>query len=99
MWSPTRRLGSRRSPADHQACRTQDAAPVRFLDGGIDRVAEAEIVCRDDQAISGQATQCASSRRSRRKEKNSIPSRSRRIIICGLRTISPMIEAIFGARK
>jgi hypothetical protein len=27
------------------------------------------------------------------------PSRSRRFIICGLRTISPTIEAIFGARK
>ena len=37
--------------------------------------------------------------RSRRNWKNSTPSRSRRFIICGLRTISPMIEAIFGARK
>ena len=37
--------------------------------------------------------------RSRRKWKNSTPSRSRRFIICGLRTISPTIEAIFGARK
>ena len=81
-------------PANHEACRAQDAALVRFLNGGVDRFAEAEVVRRDYQPV-----QCASSRRSRRKEKNSTPSRSRRIIICGLRTISPMIEAIFGARK
>ncbi len=37
--------------------------------------------------------------RSRRNWKNSTPSRSRRFIICGLRTISPTMEAIFGARK
>jgi hypothetical protein len=67
---------------------------VRHLDGSVDRLTETEIVGRDDQSI-----QCASSRRSRKKEKNSTPSRSRRIIICGLRTISAMIEAIFGARK
>jgi hypothetical protein len=84
----------RRGSADHEARRAQDAAPVRFLDGGVDRFAEAEVVRRDYQLV-----QCASSRRSRRKEKNSTPSRSRRIIICGLRSISPMIEAIFGARK
>ena len=55
---PTRRFGSRRArstasaaagAADHQARRAQDAAPVRFLDGGVDRFAEAEIVRRDDQ--------------------------------------------------
>ena len=43
----------------------------------------------------GYAARC----RSRRNWKNSTPSRSRRFIICGLRTISPTIEAIFGARK
>ena len=37
--------------------------------------------------------------RSRRNWKNSTPSRKRRFIICGLRTISPTMEAIFGARK
>ncbi len=37
--------------------------------------------------------------RSRRNWKNSTPSRSRRFIICGLRTISPTMAAIFGARK
>ena len=83
-----------RGSADHEARSAQDAAPVRLFDGGVDRLAETEIVRRDDQSI-----QCASSRRSRRKEKNSTPSRSRRIIICGLRTISAMIDAIFGARK
>ena len=82
------------STADHEASRAQNAAPMRFLDGGIDGLAQAEVVRRDYQPI-----QCASSLRSRKKEKNSPPSRSRRIIICGLRTISPMIEAIFGARK
>ena len=90
---PLDRVGSC-GATDHEACRAQNTAPVRFLDGGIDRFAEAEVVRRDYQPV-----QCAISRRSRRKEKNSTPSRSRRIIICGLRTISPMIEAIFGARK
>ncbi len=37
--------------------------------------------------------------RSLRNWKNSTPSRRRRFIICGLRTISPTMEAIFGARK
>ena len=38
-------------------------------------------------------------RRSRRKPKNSTPSRRRRAIICLLRTISPRISAIFPGRK
>ena len=37
--------------------------------------------------------------RSRRKRKNSTPSRSRRTSIWRSRTISPQIEAILGARK
>ena len=41
----------------------------------------------------------AMSRRSRKKRKNSTPSRKRRFIISGLRTISPTMAAIFGARK
>ena len=45
--------------------------------------------------VEGYAALC----RSRRNWKNSTPSRSRRFIICGLRTISPTMEAIFGARK
>lgn len=41
----------------------------------------------------------AASRRSRKKRKNSTPSRKRRFIISGLRTISPTMAAILGARK
>ena len=51
---------------------------------------------RRPPSIGGQA---ATSRRSRRKRKNSTPSRKRRFIISGLRTISPTMAAIFGARK
>ena len=87
------RIGRRRS-ADHEARRTQDTAPVRRLDGGVYRLAEPEIVCCDDQPV-----QCASSHHSRRKEKNSTPSRCRRAIICGPRAISDMMAAILGARK
>ena len=43
--------------ADHQARSAEYAAAVRFLDGGVNRLAQPEIVRRDDQAI-----QCASSR-------------------------------------
>ncbi len=43
--------------------------------------------------------QAAALCRSRRNWKNSTPSRSRRFIICGLITISPTMDAIFGARK
>jgi hypothetical protein len=68
---------------------------VSVLDGGVDLLAQPEIVGSDDQ----QRLQCASSRRSRRKEKNSMPSRKRRAIIAGLRAISEIIDAIFGARK
>src|SRR5262249_43486422 len=41
----------------------------------------------------------AAVRRSRRKWKNSTPSRSRRFIIAGLITISPTIDAILPDRK
>jgi hypothetical protein len=44
---------------NHQARGAEDAAAVRFFDGGVDRLAQSEIVRRNDQAI-----QCASSRRS-----------------------------------
>src|ERR1700733_2169877 len=80
--------------ADHETCGAENAAPVRLFDRGIDRFAEPEIVRRYRQPI-----QCADSRRSRRNEKNSSPSRRRRRIISGLRTISEAIAAIFGARK
>ena len=84
----------RRRRADHEARGTQDAVSVRRLHGGVDGLTEPEIVRRYDQVV-----QCAGSRRSRRKAKNSTPSRSRRTIISGLRTISATIAAIFGARK
>jgi hypothetical protein len=63
------------------------------FDGGIDLGRKSKVVGRDDEVI-----QSATSR-SRKNLKNSIPSRRRRFIIAGLRTISPTIEAIFGARK
>jgi hypothetical protein len=44
------RIGCRGS-ADHEACRAQYAALVRLFDGGIDVLAEAEIVGRDDQMV------------------------------------------------
>ncbi len=84
----------RRRRSDHQARRGEDALDMGALDGAVDRVGEAEIVRRDDQVF-----QCAISRRSRRKRKNSTPSRSRRFIISGLNAISPTIEAILLGRK
>jgi hypothetical protein len=76
--------------ADHEACRTQNAAPVRFFDGGVDRFAEAEVVRRDDQPV-----QCARSSRLC-MEKNS-PASPSRIVMCAVPTISLMIGAIVGA--
>jgi hypothetical protein len=37
--------------ADHEACRAQYAALVRLFDGGVDMLAEAEIVGRDDEML------------------------------------------------
>jgi hypothetical protein len=82
-----------RGARDHQACRREDPVLMRRLDGSVDLVREPEIVGRDNKVF-----QSATSR-SRRNRKNSIPSRSRRFNISGLRIISPTIEAIFGARK
>ena len=62
--------------------------------GLVDFAREPEIVGRDDELF-----QSAGSRRSRRKRKNSAPSRSRRFNMSGLRTISAAMAAIFGARK
>jgi hypothetical protein len=44
------RVGCGRS-ANHETCGAQYAAPVRFFDGGVDGLAEAEIVGRDDQMV------------------------------------------------
>ena len=78
---------------NHQACRREDALFVRQLHAGIDLGRNPKIVGRDNEVL-----QSATSR-SRKNLKNSIPSRSRRFIISGLRTISPKIEAIFGASR
>jgi hypothetical protein len=67
------------------------------LNAFVDRLGQAEIVGGDDQAF--RRYRYAALCRSRRNWKNSTPSRRRRFIICGLRTISPTIEAIFGARN
>ena len=80
--------------AHHQTRGRQDALRVREFDGLIDLGRRAEIVGRDDECF-----QCTASRRSRRKWKNSMPSRRRRFIISGLLTISPTIEAILPVRK
>jgi hypothetical protein len=67
--------------------------PVRQLDRFIDLGRQPEVISGDDEM-----PQAATSRW-RKNLKNSTPSRSRRFIISGLRTISPTIDAIFGARK
>ena len=85
---------SRRRRAHHQARGSENALEMRALDRLVDLVGEAEVVGRDNQIF-----QCAVSCRSRRKRKNSTPSRRRRFITSGLLTISPMIEAILAGRK
>ena len=67
---------------------------MRLLDRFVDFGREPKVIRGDDQGL-----QCAISRRSRRKWKNSTPSRSRRFIICGLASISATIEAILPERK
>ena len=83
----------RRRGGNHQARGRQDPVLMRQLHTGVDFGREPKIIGRDDEML-----QSATSR-SRKNLKNSIPSRSRRFIISGLRTISPTIEATFGARK
>jgi len=83
-----------RGGGDHEAGSRQDAALMRGFHGFIDFAREPKIVGGDDDTF-----QSAGSRRSRRKRKNSTPSRSRRFSMSGLRTISPAMAAIFGARK
>ena len=85
---------ARRRRSDHQARCGEDAFDMRALNGLVDLVGETEIVGRDDQIF-----QCAVSCRSRRKRKNSTPSRRRRFMTSGLLTISPTIEAILPGRK
>jgi hypothetical protein len=84
----------RRGAGDHEACSGEDAVPMCGFDRLIDLAGKPEIVGGDDNAL-----QSAGSRRSRRKRKNSMPSRSRRFRMSGLFTISPASAAILGARK
>ena len=88
------RVGGRRA-GHHEAGGAEDPVPVGAFHRLVDALRQAEIVGRDDDPACAQAALF----RSRMNWKNSTPSRSRRFIICGLRTISPTIEAIFGARK
>ena len=62
-----------RGGGDHEAGSRQDAALMRGFHGFIDFAREPKIVGGDDDTF-----QSAGSRRSRRKRKNSTPSRSRR---------------------
>jgi hypothetical protein len=86
--------------AHHQARRGEHALAVGPLHRLVDLGRKAEIVGGDDDPAQPYAAafwdDCD---RSRRKRKNSTPSRSRRTSICRSRTISPQMEAIFGARK
>jgi hypothetical protein len=93
---PARHLdgSGRRRPCDHQAGRGEQAFVMRDFNGPVDLVGEAEIIRRDNKIF-----QCAISRRSRRKRKNSTPSRRRRFIMSGLSIISPTIAAILLGRK
>ena len=93
MPGPRHRVG-RGGLCRHQARRRQDAVAKRLLDGLVDLGRQPEIIGRNDEML-----QLASSLRSLRKWKNSTPSRRRRFIICGLRTISPTMEAILPERK
>src|SRR5271165_2053645 len=88
------RDGVRRGGADHQARRAEDSMPMSPFDRLVHFGREAEIVRGDDEPL-----QATVSSLSRRNWKNSTPSRRRRLIISGLRIISPTIEAIFDGRK
>ena len=78
----------------HQAGGAQYTVAVSPRDRVVDLGSEAKIVGRDDDSA-----QSLTSRRSRRKAKNSTASRNRRFSISRLCAISSTIDAIFGARK
>jgi hypothetical protein len=79
-------------PADAQS-RRKLRAIASFAVGPV-TMGKPKIVGGDDNVL-----QSAGYRRSRKKRKNSTPSRSRRRNVSGLLTISPAIAAIFDARK
>jgi len=93
---PPHRIRRRRA-GHHQARRPQHPLPIGALDRLVHPFGKPEIIgCQEDAPH--RADQAALWR-SRRKWKNSTPSRRRRTIISGLLTISPTMAAIFGARK
>jgi len=83
-----------RGTADHEAGGGQDAVAMRNFDRIVDLGSKPEIIGGDNRLL-----QDTGSRRSRRKWKNSTPSRTRRFNTAGLLIISPTMAAIFGARK
>lgn len=90
--------------AHHQARGAENAFRVRTLDRFVHRNREPEIIGGEDDPArdrlgSGWQGDQAALWRSRRKWKNSTPSRSRLAAISGLFAISPTIEAIFEVRK
>ena len=82
-----------RIPGHHEAGARQDAAAMRLDDRAIDAARKPEVVARDDEASQ------ARSSRFQRKLANSAPSRSRRLSMAGLATISTVISSIFLGRK
>ena len=82
----------------HEACCVEHAGKVGPLNCLVHGGGQAEIIRREDDLAAGGHSQAALLR-SRMNWKNSTPSRNRRFIICGLRTISPTMAAILGARK
>ena len=86
------RIGGRRR-RDHQACGGENATAMRGLDRIVDLARGSEIIGGDDQALQ------TTSRRERKKWKNSTPSARRRFMISGLVNISATMEAILDGRK
>jgi len=86
-------VGCRRSSHHEAGCR-QNPGAVSQLYRLIDFESGAEIIGSDNKFL-----HTAVSRRSRRKWKNSTPSRSRRFIISGLTIISLTMDAILPERK
>ena len=84
----------RRRSRYHQTRRSQHTVAMRAFNGGVDLRRQTEVVGGNDEE-----TQWLTFRCSRRKAKNSTASRRRRCSISRLRSISPTIDAIFGARK
>ena len=87
------RMRDRRS-GHHQARGAENTCAMCQFHGFVDFHRKPEVIGRDDQL-----SQCRLSRLSRRNAKNSPASRMRRLNMSGLRAISQVISAIFGARK